>query len=68
MKNPWMSLWLSAANAQASSARGLFVANLARAQKTAIEDMTRQTLAFWTTGAAPAAAKSAPKKRRRACA
>jgi len=66
MKNLWMSLWLSAANAQASSARSLFAAYVARAQKAAIEDITRQTLAFWTAGAAPAASKGAPKKRRRA--
>lgn len=68
MKNPWMSLWLIAPNAQASSARGLFAANLARAQRTALEDMTRQTRAFWTIGAAPAAPKGASKTRRRASA
>lgn len=66
MKNPWMSFWLSAANAQMSVARGVFAANLARAQKAAVEDMTRQTIAFWTGGAAPAPSKTPRKARRRA--
>ena len=33
MKNPWMSLWLSAANSWAGAARGFWTAEMARQQK-----------------------------------
>ena len=33
MKNPWMSLWLSAANRAASTARGHWLAEAQRQQK-----------------------------------
>lgn len=65
MKNPWMSLWLSAANAQASVGRGLFAAGVKRAQKAALDDMRRQTVAFWM-GQTPAKPKPAARKRRSA--
>lgn len=33
MKNPWMSLWLSAANKAAGTARGLWMAQASKQQK-----------------------------------
>ena len=62
MKNPWMSLWLSAANASMSSARGLAAAQARRAQTAMFDEMTRQATAFWF----PASAPAAKTKRRRA--
>lgn len=49
MKNPWMSLWLSAANSAAGSARGFWTA-----------EMRRQQTAFLK--AAQPAAKPRPKR------
>jgi hypothetical protein len=54
MKNPWMSLWLSAANRAAGTARGLWMAEARRQQKA----MAKQ--------AAKPAGGAAPKKRTRA--
>lgn len=62
MKNPWMSMWMSAANTMAGPARGLIVAETRRVQNAAVEEMTRQTMAFWF----PAMTRQpAPKRRRR---
>ncbi len=44
MKNPWMSLWLSAANTWASAARGFWAGELARQQAA----MLHETARFWT--------------------
>ena len=60
-KNPLMSMWLSAANKAAGSARGQATAAVKRQAATARSDATRQILHFWTGGLA----KPAPKKRRR---
>jgi hypothetical protein len=43
VKNPWMSLWLSAANTWASAARGFWTAEMQRQQKTMLKEMTRPT-------------------------
>lgn len=62
MKNPWMSLWLSGANAWTAAARGQMAADVKKSQNAMAAEMTRQTMAFWMPGAA--AAKPAPRKRR----
>lgn len=57
MKNPWMSMWLSAANKAAGPARGAWMAEAQRAQKAWVKAMT--------TGAVPANKKKAPAKRKK---
>lgn len=59
MKNPWMSLWLSAANQSASAARGLWAAEAARQQKAFVKTMAEAMLPK------PPAAKPKPAARRR---
>jgi hypothetical protein len=62
MRNPWMSLWLSAANSWTGAMRGLWTAELHR-QQVAIANEIRQTIDFWTrTGMAPVAGHN-PKRR-----
>ena len=41
MKNPWMSMWLSAANKAAGAARGFGTAELHRQQKTMAKEAAR---------------------------
>lgn len=68
MKNPWMSLWLSAANSYAGVARGAAAAEAAKAQKAASAEMARQITAFWFPFAAEAqkpTRRRSPRKRRR---
>ena len=69
MKNPWMSLWLSAANSWTSAARGQVAAEAKRNQNAFLAEANKQMVSFWTAGAAPAtkAAKrpASAKKRRR---
>jgi hypothetical protein len=48
MRNPWLSLWLSAANSWAGAMRGLWTAELHRQQTAAANEMIRQTMDFWT--------------------
>jgi hypothetical protein len=63
MRNPWISLWLSAANSWAAAMRGLWTAELHRQQTTMANEMIRQNIDFWTrTGMAPVAG---PKPKRR---
>jgi hypothetical protein len=47
-KNPLMSLWMSAANSAAGSARGLWMAELHRQQRTMMQDLTKQMINFWS--------------------
>jgi len=47
-KNPFMSMWLSAANRTAGSARGQATAAAKRNVATAQADVTRQMLDFWS--------------------
>jgi hypothetical protein len=63
MRNPWMSLWLSAANSWAGAMRGLWTVELHRQQTAMAHEMIRQSIDFWTrTGMAPIAD---PKPKRR---
>lgn len=67
MKNPWMSMWLSAANSYASAARGVAAAETRRTQNAMIDEMTRQTMAFWfPPGLRQATPAAKPRRRRRA--
>jgi hypothetical protein len=63
MSNPWLSLWLSAANAWAGALRGFWTAEMHRQQSAMMNEMMRQTVRFWTQAwALPTADKT---KRRR---
>jgi hypothetical protein len=48
MPNPWISFWLSAANAWAGAVRGFWTAEMRRQQTAMINEMTRQAVRFWT--------------------
>jgi hypothetical protein len=48
MPNPWISLWLSAANSWLGAARGLWMAELHRQQTAMANEMVRQTMEFWS--------------------
>jgi hypothetical protein len=59
MKNPFMSMWLSAANKAAGTARGMWLAEARRQQTAAAKEMTKA--AGLGTGATRR--KAAPKRR-----
>jgi hypothetical protein len=66
MKNPWLSLWLSGANAWTGAARGLWAAEAQRAQTAMLDQTVRQAAAFWLPWAQLGeAAASRPKRSRR---
>jgi hypothetical protein len=50
MPNPWLSLWLSAANAWAGAARGFWAAEMQRQQTAMLNEMSEQIVRFWTGG------------------
>jgi anti-sigma factor RsiW len=63
MPNPWLSLWLRAANAWAGAMRGFWTAELHRQQTAMANEMHRQIVDFWTrTWMAPLAGHK-PKRR-----
>ena len=47
MKNPWISLWLSGANAWSGAMRGLVSAEMKRTQKAMMDEAARQAVSFW---------------------
>ena len=59
MKNPWMSMWLSAANKAAGPVRGFWTAEAARQQKAMANEMAR------AAGLAPAKKKRSSGKKKR---
>ena len=59
MKNPWMSLWLSAANKAAGASRGLWMAEAQRQQAAFAKEMAKA----WGFGTA--ASRSRPERKRR---
>jgi hypothetical protein len=61
-KNPFMSMWLSAANKSAGTARGQATAAAKREIASAQADAMRQFLAFWAPQ--PATPRSRKKARR----
>lgn len=60
MKNPWMSMWLSAANKAAGAGRGLWMAEAQRQQQAFIKEITKA----WTLGSTSGSKPSSAKKRR----
>jgi hypothetical protein len=52
MRNPWTSMWLSAANTSAGTARGIAAAAAKRQIASAQADAMRQFLDFWAPQAA----------------
>ena len=59
MKNPWMSMWLSAANKAAGTARGFGTAELHRQQNTMAKKAAR------AMGLGPSSSKMRPAAKRR---
>jgi hypothetical protein len=64
MSNPWLSLWLSAANSWAGAARGFWTAELHRQQTALAGEMIRQMTRFWTQGLVAPTAERRPTRRR----
>ncbi len=58
MKNPFMSMWLSAANRALSTGRGIGMAAARRQQTAAMNEASKAMMSFWTI-------KPKPKTRRR---
>jgi hypothetical protein len=48
MKNPFLSFWLSGANAAASASRGFWAGEMQRQQTAMLNEMTKQMVRFWT--------------------
>ena len=64
MSNPWLSLWLSAANTWAGAARGFWTAELHRQQAAMMNEISRQTMRFWTDASAARLSQRKTTKRR----
>lgn len=47
MKNPFMSMWLSQANAWSGMMRGFWTAEMQRQQTQMMNEMTKQMMQFW---------------------
>lgn len=47
-KNPFLSMWLSAANGWTGAGRGFWTAELQRQQALMIKEATAQMIRFWT--------------------
>ena len=52
-KNPFLSMWLSGANAIAGSVRGHAISHAKRQMTAAVKKSTKQVTDFWTNGLAP---------------
>jgi len=63
MKNPFLSLWLSAANRAAGPVRGFLTAEMRRQQKAIMREAGRSLSA---EHAAPPKKRAAPKRRKKA--
>lgn len=63
-KNPFLSMWLSGANAVAGSARSRMTAEAKRQAATAMTQGTKQVVDFWTAALPPAPKKCKKKKAR----
>lgn len=61
-KNPFMSMWLSAANSAAGAARGRATSQAKRATRTATTKATSDLFSLWT---APLTAGTKQRKKRR---
>jgi hypothetical protein len=63
MHNPWMSLWLSAANSWAGAMRGFWTAELHRQQTAIANEMIRQSIDLWSRTRMAPTAGDKPKRR-----
>jgi hypothetical protein len=65
MTNPFLSLWLSQANAWSGAMRGFWTGELQRHQTQMLNEMTRQAWRFWTGGwmIPPTVSRGAPPRR-----
>ena len=63
MKNPWLSMWLSAANRAAGPARGFWTAEMRRQQKAMMSEAGRS---LGLDRAATPKKQAAPKRRKKA--
>lgn len=63
-KNPFMSMWLSAANRTAGSLRGRATAQAKRQVNAAVTKATTENLKVWTAAASPSAPKKRPTRKR----
>jgi hypothetical protein len=62
-KNPWLSLWLSAANTWAGAGRGFWMAEMRRQQKAMLDEMLRP--ATRPSGQTRSAKKTSTRPRKR---
>lgn len=58
--NPFLSLWLSGANAMAGAARGAWMAEARRQQTAMIAEASRQMMEFWSGAMLRATARAMP--------
>lgn len=65
MKNPFLSLWMSQANAWAGAMRGFWTAEWQRQQTQMMNEMQKQMLRFWTGGWMMPPTSANPSTRRR---
>ena len=65
MKNPWVSDWLSAANALTGAARGRGYAEARRAQAAWLAETNRRMMSLWFPGVAQLKPKPVRVKRSR---
>lgn len=64
-KNPFMSMWLSAANSAANTARGHVAASAKRQSQAVVAQATQDVMSFWTDAlTAPPKARAKRKAKR----
>jgi len=62
-KNPFMSMWLSAANRAAGSARGAATAQIQAQGTAALTAATNESIKLWSAAVAPPAPRSRTKRK-----
>jgi hypothetical protein len=66
LKNPFLSFWLSQANAWSGAMRGFWAGELQRQQTQMVNQMVEQSLRFWSGAWMLPTAPGARRERRRA--
>ena len=61
-KNPWLSMWMSGANAILGSARGVATTEARRQAAGVTNQAISEAVRFWTAGPTPPRKKSSRKK------
>lgn len=65
MTNPWLSMWMSAANQWAGAGRGFWMAEMQRQQTTMMNQMIEQSIKFWMQAwSLPAIGREQSRRRR----